>query len=115
MNEWFSDFQSAIYQPLRTWAEQSTGNWNILIGLGFSLVMGSVILTFTFYKMIGTEDERTSYILLKCSSFILLTIVLCDTLFPKDYMWTIFFLFKYGLAFLVGAMSMAIQYRRDMA
>lgn len=31
-----SDIHNAIFHPLKSWAEQSTGNWNILIGVGFT-------------------------------------------------------------------------------
>ncbi len=115
INESISDIHNAIFSPLRSWAEQSAGNWNILIGVGFLLLMGSLIFAYVFYKKIGKEDERTTIIFLKSSSFMLLTIVLCDIIFPKDYMWNIFFLFKYGLAFLVAGIYMAIQYKKDLS
>ncbi|MER2172556.1 MAG: DUF2178 domain-containing protein, partial [Psychrobacillus psychrodurans] len=34
----FSDISNAIFYPLKSWAEQSTGNWNLLIGFGFLLL-----------------------------------------------------------------------------
>ena len=114
-NELMSSIHSAIFSPLRSWAEQSASNWNILIMVGFLLVVCSGIFTYLYYKKIGSEDERTRTIFLKSSYVMLLTIILCDIIFPKDYMWTIFFLFKYGLAFLAGGIHMAIQYKKDMA
>ncbi|MHA0855717.1 DUF2178 domain-containing protein [Paenibacillus sp. CMAA1364] len=115
INKLFSDIHNAIFSPLKSWAEQSTGNWNILIGVGFLLLMGSVIFAYVFYKKIGQDDERTNKIFLKSSYFMLCAIILCDIIFPKEYMWNIFFLFKYALAILVGGIYMAIQYKRDLS
>ncbi|MCK1998427.1 DUF2178 domain-containing protein [Psychrobacillus psychrodurans] len=109
----FSDISNAIFYPLKSWAEQSTGNWNLLIGFGFLLLMSSAIFAYVFYKKIGKEDERTNSIFLKSSYCMLWTIILCDLIFPKDYMWTIFFLFKYALTFLAGGIYLAIQYKKD--
>lgn len=102
-----------VFQSLKSWADQSSGNWNILIGTGFLLLIGSIVLVYSFYKKIGQEDERTSMIFLKSSYCMLLAIILCDVIFPKDDMWTIFFLFKYALSFLAGGLYMAVQYRKD--
>lgn len=110
-----SDIPNVIFNPLKSWAEQSTGNWNILIGVGFLLFMGSAIFAYVFYKKIGQDDERTNKIFLKNSYFMLWAIILCDIIFPKDYMWNIFFLFKYALAILAGGIYMAIKYKKDLS
>ena len=39
-----------IKNSLRSWAEQSPGNWNILIGSGFVLLLVGGILTYVFHK-----------------------------------------------------------------
>ena len=110
-----SDIPNAIFYPLKSWAEQSSGNWNILIGVGGLLLIGSAIFAYLFYKKIGQDDERTNKIFLKSSYYMLLAIILCDVIFPKDYMWNIFFLFKYTLAFLAGGIYLAVQYKRDFS
>lgn len=110
-----SEIPDAIFSPLKTWAEQSTGNWNILIGLGFLLLIGSMITAYVFYKKFGKADERTSKIFLKSSYCVLWAIVICDMLFPKEYMWNIFFLFKYAIAFWAGGLYLAIRYRKDFS
>ena len=115
LNNFFSDIHYAIFNPLKSWAEQSNGNWNILIGVGFLLLISSAIFAFVFYKKIGKDDERTSKIFLKSSYCVLWVIVLCDMIFPKEYMWNIFFLFKYGLAFLAGGIYLAVQYKKDFS
>lgn len=115
ITKFISEIHSAIFSPLKSWAEQSTGNWNMLIGVGFLLVMGSAIFAYVFYKKIGQEDERTHKIFLKSCFYMLLAIILCDMIFPKDDMWTIFFLFKYTLAFLAGGTYMAVQYKKDIS
>ncbi|KOS68937.1 hypothetical protein AEA09_10520 [Lysinibacillus contaminans] len=110
-----SDIPNAIFYPLKSWAEQSTGNWNILVGVGFLLLIGSAIFAYVFYKKIGQDDERTNKIFLKSSYYMLLAIILCDMIFPNDYMWNIFFLFKYALAILAGGIYMAVQYKKDFS
>lgn len=115
MNNSIAAIHNAIFSPLRSWAEQSTGNWNILIGVGFLLLIGSAIFLSIFYKKTGQSDERTNQIFLKSSYFMLGAIILCDMIFPKDHMWTIFFLFKYALAFLASGTYLAVQYKRDFS
>ncbi|RDW17701.1 DUF2178 domain-containing protein [Oceanobacillus chungangensis] len=115
ITKFFSDIHNAIFDPLKSWAEQSTGNWSILIVVGFLLVMGSAIFALVMHKMVGPDDERTKIISLKSSYYVLGVIILCDMIFPKEYMWNIFFLFKYGLAFLAGGIYLAVQYKKDFS
>ncbi|MEK3731584.1 MULTISPECIES: DUF2178 domain-containing protein [unclassified Paenibacillus] len=115
ISKFFSDIHDAIFLPLKSWAEQSPGNWNILIGVGGLLLIGSMIFVYVFHKMIGQDDERTNKIFLKSSYCMLWAIILCDMIFPKEYMWNIFFLFKYSLGFLAGGVYMAIQYKKDFS
>ncbi|NIK75321.1 hypothetical protein FHS15_000419 [Paenibacillus castaneae] len=110
-----SDFSNEIFSPLKSWAEQSPGNWNILLGVSGLLLIGSMIFVYVFYKMIGQDDERTNKIFLKSSYCMLWAIILCDMIFPKDYMWNIFFLYKYSLAFLAGGIYLAVQYKKDFS
>ncbi|MDF2855959.1 MAG: hypothetical protein K0Q87_1810 [Neobacillus sp.] len=115
ITKFFSDIHKAIFSPLQSWAEQSTGNWNILIGVGFLLLIGSAIFAYAFYKKIGPDDERTNRIFLKSSYCMLWAIILCDIIFPKNDMWTIFFLYKYTLAILAGGIYLAVQYKKDFS
>ncbi|GIP23104.1 DUF2178 domain-containing protein [Paenibacillus sp. J22TS3] len=110
-----SDIPNAIFYPLKSWAEQSPENWNILVGFGGLLLIGSAILTYVYYKKIGQDDERTNKIFLKSSYHVLLAIILCDIIFPNEYMWNIFFLFKYALAILAGGIYLAVQYKKDFS
>jgi predicted permease len=110
-----SDIHHAIFSPLQSWAEQSTGNWNLLVGAGFVLLIVSVIFYYVCYRMIGQDDERTSKIFLKSSYCMLLAIIVCDIIFPKEAMWTIFFMFKYSIAILAGGTYLAIRYRKDFS
>ncbi len=105
----------SIFYPLKIWAEQSTGNWNILVGTGFLLLIASMIIVFVYSKKIGNEDERTNKIFLKGSNYMLLALVLCDVIFPKEYMWQIFFLFKYSISFLVTGIFLFLQYKKDFS
>ncbi|WP_062105557.1 hypothetical protein [Bacillus niameyensis] len=108
-----SDISNAMFSPLQTWAEQSQGNWNILIVSGFVLVLVGGLLTFVFRKKMGKADERTTQISLKGSLIMLSVIVMCDVIFPKEYMWQVFFLFKYALAFLASGIYLAVRYKKD--
>lgn len=115
INKFFTDIHNAMFSPLKSWAEQSTENWNILIGVGFLLVIGSSIFVYVMHRMVGTKDERTNAIFLKSAYCVLGVMILCDVILPKDYMWNIFFLFKYGLAILAGGIYLSIQYKKDFS
>lgn len=107
------ELSNTVFYPLKTWAENSTGNWNMLIGIGIVLLLAGVILTYVFQKKMGKADERTNQITLKSAFIMLCGIILCDVIFPKEYMWQIFFLFKYSLAFLASGIYLAVQYKKD--
>lgn len=102
-----------LFNPIRNWVEVSNGNWNKLIGGGFLLLLVGIFLLYIFTKRMGRDDEKTELINLKSAYIMLLVIVLLDLLFPKDYMWQIFFLFKYSLAFITSGIYLAIQYKKD--
>ena len=109
----FSDISNAIFNPLKSWAEQSTGNWNMLIGSGFILVLFGMTLIFVYHKKIGKSDERTTQIRLKSYLIMLSVVLFCDIIFPKEYMWQIFFLFKYSIAFVASGLYLAVRYIKD--
>ncbi|GAB1770466.1 DUF2178 domain-containing protein [Priestia aryabhattai] len=107
--------ENAIFTPLKTWTEQSNSNWNMLICIGFiSLIVGAVLI-YVFQKKMGmsVSDERTSQIGLKSALVVLYGVILCDLIFPKEYMWQIFFLFKYSIAFIASGIYLAVRYKRD--
>lgn len=108
-----SDISNAIFSPLKSWTEQSPGNWNILLGSGLVLLLVGGILTYVFHKKMGKADERTVHISLKSALITLWVVILGDIIFPKEYMWQIFFLFKYSLAFLASGIYLAIRYKKD--
>ena len=107
--------ENAIFTPLKTWTEQSNSNWNMLIGIGFlSFIVGAVLIYVLQKKMgMSVPDERTKHIGLKSSLVVLYGVFLCDLIFPKEYMWQIFFLFKYSLAFLAAGIYLAVRYKKD--
>ncbi|MFB5089756.1 DUF2178 domain-containing protein [Psychrobacillus sp. PGGUH221] len=108
-----SEISNIIFHPLKTWAEASTGNWNMLTGSGFVLLLVGVILLYLCRKIIGKSDERTNQIYLKSTYIMLGAVVLCDIIFPKEYMWQIFFLFKYSFAFIASGIYLAVRYKKD--
>jgi xanthine/uracil permease len=108
-----SEISNTIFHPLKNWAEQSTGNWNMLIGSGFVLLVVGVVLLYVYQKKIGKADERTNQIYLKSAYIMLSVVVLCDIIFPKDYMWQIFFLFKYSFAIIASVIYLAVRYKKD--
>ncbi|MEK4002875.1 DUF2178 domain-containing protein [Bacillus sp. FSL K6-2822] len=108
-----SEISNSIFYPLKIWAEKSNGNWNMLIGSGLLLILVGVILVFVCLKKIGKGDERTNQIYLQSTLIMLGGVILCDLVFPKEYMWQVFFLFKYSLAFLASGIYLAVRYKRD--
>lgn len=104
-----------IFKPLKIWVEASPGNWNIILGSGFVLLIIGVILVFVLLRKMGKADERTNQINLKSAYIILLVVILCDMIFPKEYMWQIFFLFKYSLAFIASGIYLAVRYKKDFS
>ncbi|MEH7589489.1 DUF2178 domain-containing protein [Priestia megaterium] len=105
--------ENAIFTPLKTWTEQSNSNWNMLIGIGILSLIVGLILIYVFHKKMGAGDERTNQINLKSALVVLYGVILCDLIFPKEYMWQIFFLFKYSLAFIASGIYLAVRYKKD--
>ncbi|MCY8238504.1 DUF2178 domain-containing protein [Bacillus inaquosorum] len=113
MNSISDTITNAIFLPLKSWAEHSQGNWSILIGSGFVLLLVGLILTIVIHKKMGKTDERTDQIALKSCLCMLYALILCDLIFPKEYMWQVFFLFKYSIAFFASAIYLAVRYKKD--
>ncbi|PRR97897.1 DUF2178 domain-containing protein [Bacillus sp. NMCN6] len=109
------DLTNTIFYPLKTWVEASAGNWNLLLGIGFVLLLVGLILTVVLLKQMGKADERTNQIALKGCLCMLFGVILCDVIFPKEYMWQIFFLFKYALATLASGIYLAVRYKKDFS
>ena len=107
------EISNTVFYPLKTWADASTDNWSMLIGIGIVLLMVGVILTYVFNKKMGKADERTNPIALKSTLIMLFVVILCDIIFPKEYMWQIFFLFKYSFAFIASGIFLAVRYKND--
>ncbi|WP_042147380.1 LPXTG cell wall anchor domain-containing protein [Paucisalibacillus sp. EB02] len=108
-----TEISNKTFYPLKTWAEESPGNWNMLLGIGLVLLLLGGILIFVFRKKMGKADERTIQISLRSTLIMLCGIVLCDVIFPKTYMWEIFFLYKYSLAFIASGIYLAVRYKKD--
>jgi len=111
----FVEISNNIFHPLKTWAENSNANWNMLIGIGFVLMMVGVALLLAIMVKMGKSDERTNQIHLKSMLIFLYVVIFFDVIFPKEYMWQIFFLFKYSLAFIVSGIHLAVRYKRDFS
>lgn len=110
-----SDISDSMFYSLKVWAEKSNGNWNILIGTGFLLILLGMFLMLFYTKKFGKEDEYSKGVYYKATSVMLLTIVFCDIVFPKTYMWNQFFMFKYGLAILFYGITLMYQYKKDFS
>ncbi|SFM38626.1 hypothetical protein SAMN04487943_11630 [Gracilibacillus orientalis] len=109
------EISHTIFYPLKTWAEASPGNWNMLLGSGFVLLLVGLILIYAYSQKIGKPDERTNQIHLRSAYILLWVVILSDIIFPKDYMWQIFFLFKYSLAFIASGIYLAVRYKKDFS
>lgn len=58
-----SEISYTIFYPLKTWAEKSTGNWNMLLCIGIILLLVGVILTYVFQKnWVRLTKEQTKYL-----------------------------------------------------
>ena len=110
-----SDIPNAAFYSLKTWAESSSTNLNMLVGIGFILIIIGAILVYFYTKKIGKEDEYSRKIYYKSTVAMLWTIVICDIIFPKTYMWNQFFMFKYALALIIAGISMSLQYRKEFS
>lgn len=102
-----------IFHPLKIWMEESNDNWNLMLFGGLGLIIIGVILVFVYRSKIGKTDERTSSIYLKSTYTMLFVVILLDMIFPKEYMWQLFFLFKYSLALIAGGIYLAIRYKKE--
>ncbi|PEC29971.1 6-aminohexanoate hydrolase, partial [Bacillus cereus] len=66
---------------LNKWMLESTGNFNIVVGLTALLFLGSVIALIIIYKKIGKRDERTNPIYFKIISCMFTTQILMNAIF----------------------------------
>ena len=110
-----TEISNSIFYPLKNWAEESPGNWNMLLGSGFVLLLMGLILIYVYQKRIGKADERTNQIYLKSAYIMLCGVVLFDLIFPKEYMWQIFFLFKYAFVFIASGIYLAVRYKKELS
>lgn len=107
--------QLLIFSSITTWAESSNSNWNsLLMGCLLFLLIGAALVTMYYYK-IGKPDERTNAIYLKSTFIMLGAIILGDFILPKEELWTIVFLVKYGVAFFACGIYLALQYHKDFS
>lgn len=113
ISDFISETLRAMFQPLKTWIEASTDHWNMLIGIGFILFSAGIILVFLCYRTIGKQDESNTQLYYQSVFVLLSVLVLCDLIFPKEYMWQLFFLYKYALAFLACGIYLAFRYIKD--
>ncbi|MFE6140074.1 6-aminohexanoate hydrolase [Bacillus sp. NPDC057893] len=104
---------------LNKWMLESTGNFNIVVGLTALLFLGSVIALIIIYKKIGKpEDERTNAIYLKITSRMFTTQILMNAIFislvGKDIenFRQIFILFE-AFVFFIGAIYSFKLYRQE--
>ncbi|MGH0942972.1 6-aminohexanoate hydrolase [Bacillus mycoides] len=103
---------------LNKWMLESTGNFNIVVGLTALLFLGSVIALIIIYKKIGKPDERTNPIYFKIISCMFTTQILMNCIFislvGKDIknFRQIFILFE-AFVFFVGAIYSFKLYRQE--
>lgn len=109
-----SDIPNALFYPLKEWSEQSVGNFNLLVGIGFVFVMFSAAFVIFYSIKTGKSDERTTLISLKSAYFMLVAIIVCDLFFPKGYLVNQFFMFKYGIACFVSGLYLWLQSKKDL-
>lgn len=111
----FSDIPEALFYSLYQWTEESIGNFNILIGVGMLLILIALVALLFLTKRIGNADERTNAIYKNWAFVLLMTIVICDIIFPKTYLILQFMTYKYIIALLVGDLYLLIKYKKDFS
>ncbi|WP_342527221.1 DUF2178 domain-containing protein [Chryseomicrobium sp. FSL W7-1435] len=104
-----------VFSPLMDWAEQSNANFNMVLMASLGLLLLGAALITVYYYRIGKPDERTNQIYLKSTFVLLGAVILGDFILPKEEMWTIFFVLKYGVAFITTGVYLAMQYKREFA
>ncbi|MGE1216230.1 6-aminohexanoate hydrolase [Bacillus sp. FDAARGOS_235] len=103
---------------LNKWMLESTGNFNIVVGLTALLFLGSVIALIIIYKKIGKPDERTNPIYFKIISCMFTTQILMNCIFISlvgkdiEHFRQIFILFE-ALVIFVGAIYSFKLYRQE--
>ncbi|PGQ50530.1 6-aminohexanoate hydrolase [Bacillus thuringiensis] len=103
---------------LNKWMLESTGNFNIVVGLTALLFLGSVIALIIIYKKIAKPDEGTNAIYLKITSRMFTTQILMNAIFislvGKDIenFRQIFILFE-AFVFFIGAIYSFKLYRQE--
>lgn len=112
-NSFTGEITEKIFHPFKIWVEESNDHWNLMIVGGLGLMIIGLLLLVVYKSKIGKTDERTSSIYLKCTYAMFFIVILLDMVFPKEYMWQLFFLFKYSLAFIGGGIYLAIRYKKD--
>ena len=110
-----SDIPGAFFYPLKEWAEASSTNWNIFVGIPMVLLLVAAIAYIRLIKTIGEPDERTNQYHKHWAYVDLITILVCDIIFPKEYLVMQFFVYKYALAVLAGDIYFYIQYNKDFS
>ncbi|PEX42170.1 6-aminohexanoate hydrolase [Bacillus cereus] len=97
---------------------ESTGNFNIVVGLTELLFLGSVIALIIIYKKIGKPDEKTNGIYFKIISCMFSTQILMNCIFISlvgkdiEHFRQIFILFE-ALVIFVGAIYSFKLYRQE--
>ena len=103
---------------LNKWMLESTGNFNIVVGLTALLFLGSVIALIIIYKKIGKPDERTTPIYFNIISCMFTTQILMNCIFislvGKDIenFRQIFILFE-AFVFFIGAIYSFKLYKQE--
>lgn len=103
---------------LDRWMDSSIYNFNIFVGVTMVLAVISIIGLVYFYSKMGKPDERTYIINLKIlktmfrSLIVLLGIYISwvdkDIIYFRQYL-----IFIITLTFFIGAITAAIQYKKD--
>ncbi|PDY50190.1 6-aminohexanoate hydrolase [Bacillus toyonensis] len=103
---------------LNKWMLESTGNFNIVVGLTALLFLVSVIALIIIYKKIGKPDEKTNGIYFKIISCMFSTQILMNCIFISlvgkdiEHFRQIFILFE-ALVIFVGAIYSFKLYRQE--
>ncbi|WP_052004619.1 hypothetical protein [Agrilactobacillus composti] len=105
-----SDIPDWLFFPIKQWVEQNQTHFNIFIGVATLMVLFTLGSSWILVKKIGKQDERTTPIYLQSMKMGLITLLICEAIFPVHYLILQFRLYKYGFALLVVVLYLLRAY-----
>lgn len=108
-----SDIPNWLFFPIKQWVDQSHAHLEIFMGIAILIALASFFVTWIMVKKIGRQDERTAPIYLKSLEAGFIVLLICEFLFPNDYLIDQFRLYKYAFSLLAGGIYLLKDYQKE--